>query len=116
MGWLPTLVTSAAAAALVLTATLSLVSWFTDPAATPVATERVAVEPLPIVRRSEIVLARARALYLDGHLRDALRALDRIDSADPMRPDADRLRGDVQRALIAASSGTPLAPPGAVRP
>ncbi len=72
------------------------------PAAAP---ERTAVEPLPVVRSSEIVLDRARSLYLDGHLRDALRALERIDVADPVRPEADRLRADVQRALLAAATG-----------
>jgi hypothetical protein len=82
--------------------TLSLVSWFTDPGSAPAATpERTVVEPLPVVRTSEIALARARSLYADGHLRDALRTLERIDVADPMRPEADRLRGEVQRALLA---------------
>ncbi len=105
--WLPTILTSAAAATVVLTATLSLVSWFTDPVASPAAApERTAVEPLPVVRSSEIVLARARSLYSGGRLRDALRALERIDVADPMRPEADRLRADVQRALLAAATGT----------
>ena len=107
-GWLPTILASAVVAAAVLTGTLSLVSWFTDPAASPAAApERTALEPLPVVRSSEIVLARARSLYSDGHLRDALRTLQRIDSADPIRPEADRLRADVQRALLEAATGTP---------
>jgi hypothetical protein len=107
-GWVPTILMSAAVAAAVLTATLSLVSWFTAPSASPAAApERTAVEPLPVVRSSEILLARARSLYSDGHLRDALRALARIDAADPMRPEADRLRADVQRALLAAATGSP---------
>ncbi|HEY6363013.1 MAG TPA: hypothetical protein VIX63_18030 [Vicinamibacterales bacterium] len=106
-GWLPTIVVSVAAATVVLTATLSLVSWFTDPAVPPAAApERAVVEPLPLVRSSEIVLARAKELYSGGHLRDALRALERIDVADPIRPEADRLRADVQRALLAAATGT----------
>ena len=112
-GWLPTILMSAAVATAVLTGTLSLVSWFTDPAASPAVTpERTMVEPLPVVRSSEVVLARARSLYADGHLRDALRALERIDAADPMRPDADRLRADVQRALLAAATGPPQPRPG----
>jgi hypothetical protein len=106
-GWGPTIIASAAAATVVLTATLSLVSWFTDPAASPAATpERAVIEPLPVVRSSEILLARARSLYADGHLRDALRTLERIDAADPMRADADRLRADVQRALLEAATGS----------
>lgn len=101
--WLPTIAASAAAATAVLVATLSLVSWFTDPgdAAPAAAPERVAVEPLPVVRPSEIAVERARSLYANGHLRDALRTLERIEVADPMRPEADRLRGEVQRALLA---------------
>jgi len=35
---------------------------------------------------------------------DALRLLDRIDTADPVRAEADRLRADVQRDLLAAAS------------
>ena len=58
------------------------------------------VEPLPVVRPSEMMLARARGLYADGHLRDALRTLDRIAPADPLRGEADRLRIDVQHALL----------------
>ena len=37
-----------------------------------------------------------------------LRLLDRIGIADPVRADADRLRADIQRELLAAASaGTP---------
>ena len=109
-GWTPTIVSSAVAAAAVLLATLSLVSWFADTGSpSGLVVERAAVEPLPVVRPSEMVLVRARALYADGHLRDALRALDRIGFADPMRDDADRLRADVQRALLegALTAATP---------
>lgn len=103
-GWMPTIVTSAVVAAIVLVGTLSLVSWFTDPGSpASAAPERATVEALPIVRPSEVIVERARSLYAGGHLRDALRALDRIDIADPVRPDADRLRAEVQRALLAAA-------------
>jgi tetratricopeptide (TPR) repeat protein len=105
-GWLPTIIVSAAAATVVLTGTLSLVSWFTDPALSPAAAPvRAVVEPLPLVRSSEIILTRARTLYSGGHLRDALRTLERIDVADPVRPEADRLRADVQRTLLAVATG-----------
>jgi cytochrome c-type biogenesis protein CcmH/NrfG len=66
----------------------------------------VAEEPLPVARSSERVLARARTLYADGHLRDALRALDAIGIADPLRGEAERLRADVQRQLL-ATAGVP---------
>lgn len=57
--------------------------------------------PLPVPRRSEGALARARALISAGKLRDALPLLESIRVTDPERQDADRLRADVQRQLIA---------------
>jgi tetratricopeptide (TPR) repeat protein len=83
-------------------------SWLADvPAATRTAVQTTA-EPLPIVRTADILVDRARQLYAGGHLHDALRQLDRIGIADPVRADADRLRADIQRDLLAAASaGTP---------
>jgi tetratricopeptide (TPR) repeat protein len=81
-------------------------SWLVDVPATN-ATAQAAPAPLPIVRTADILLDRARELYTGGHLHDALRLLDRIGIADPLRPDADRLRGDIQRALLAAASAGP---------
>jgi tetratricopeptide (TPR) repeat protein len=79
-------------------------AWLTDiPAAARSATP-AATDPLPMVRTADTLLDRARALYIDGHLHDALRLLDRIGIADPVRPEADRLRADIQRALLAAAS------------
>ena len=79
-------------------------SWLADvPAAQPVT--QVAPEPLPMVRTADTLLDRARELYAGGHFHDALRLLDRIGIADPVRPDADRLRADIQRDLLAAESG-----------
>jgi len=56
---------------------------------------------LPVPRRAETALARARALMASGRLRDAFPLLESIRSTDPERPEADRLRGDIQRQLIA---------------
>jgi tetratricopeptide (TPR) repeat protein len=60
---------------------------------------------LPLPRRGETALLRARALAAGGHLRDALSALDAVRPTDPQRPDADRLRADIQQQLLAL---TPL--------
>jgi tetratricopeptide (TPR) repeat protein len=57
-------------------------------------------EPLPIAQSSELVVRRARSLHAGGHLHDALRLLETIDRADPLRAEADRLRGEVQRQLL----------------
>ena len=83
-------------------------SWLVDvPAATRTSVQ-ITAEPLPIVRTADILLDHARQLYAGGRLHDALRLLDRIGIADPVRADADRLRADIQRDLLAAASaGTP---------
>jgi tetratricopeptide (TPR) repeat protein len=56
---------------------------------------------LPLPRRGETALVRARALTASGHLRDALSALESVRPTDPEQPDADRLRADIQRQLLA---------------
>jgi tetratricopeptide (TPR) repeat protein len=74
--------------------------------ASPRATAPVARElPLPLPRRAEDALARARALASSGHLHDALAILGTVRPTDPQRGDADQLRGDIQRQLLAL---TPL--------
>lgn len=83
---------------------LPVMSWVTDlPVVPPRDQLRPAEDPLPVARSSEAVLARARALQAGGHLKDALRMLDRIGIADPLRADADALRADMQRQLLDAS-------------
>ena len=83
------------------------------PDATPVTPAPLAI-PLP----AESYLTRGRALFTNGQLRDALRALDRVPMGDSLRPDADRLRGDIQRELLAVagaeaySPARPASPPG----
>jgi len=69
---------------------------------------REIVPPPP--RRGELSLTRARALAAAGHLRDALGTLDGVRPTDPERPDADRLRADIQRQLISLVSLPPSAP------
>ena len=60
--------------------------------------------PLPQAQASEFYIGRARAFAASGRLRDALAALDRIPTADPLRHDADQLRADVQRQLLELAS------------
>jgi tetratricopeptide (TPR) repeat protein len=82
--------------------------------AVPTAHLNEAEPPLP--RRGELALARARALVVSGRLRDGLAALDDIWPTDPEKPEADRLRAEIQQQLIAvsnpaaASSGAGLLP------
>jgi hypothetical protein len=92
-------------------ATAGVVAWIAltrpdwlplGPAAVP---PQVAVppEPLPIPSPSETALARARTLYADGRLRDALNVLDTIRMSDSLRHDADELRATIQRRLLEAA-------------
>jgi tetratricopeptide (TPR) repeat protein len=109
--WVVAAVVVAGAGAAVYYGAAPALSWLADvPAAQPAA--QVAPEPLPMVRTADTVLDRARELYAGGHLHDALRTLDRIGIADPLRDDADRLRADIQRELLAAASTTPLTDTG----
>lgn len=98
--WPVTVVVSAAVAGAVLLASLRVASWLAErPLVTSVA-PAVTSEPLPIVRAADLWIARARAQIGAGQATDALRTLERIDVADPRRPDADRLRADIQRVLL----------------
>jgi hypothetical protein len=93
----------AALVAAVVGATLAP-GWFAEPGGGPQArAAALPPDPLPIPTSSERVLARARALRSAGHLLEAVRTLETIDVADPVRPDADRLRADLQRQLMAAA-------------
>ena len=93
--------------ALAVVMEMPLPNWLAAPAMSP--QEQVAappVEPLPIARSSERLIARARSLQAGGHLHDALRLLESVALADPLRPEADRVRGEVQRRLL-ETSGAP---------
>ena len=67
----------------------------------------VAEEPLPIPSPSEAWVARARGLYEDGRLRDALGVLEAVGESDPMRRQADELRAAIQRTLLEAAQLPP---------
>ena len=75
-------------------------------AAAPVVRE----QSLALPRRGEMALARARTLAAGGHLSDALAALDLVRPTDAQRADADRLRADIQRQLLALVPAPPPAP------
>jgi hypothetical protein len=72
------------------------------PLNTAVVTPSVAAtdDPLPVPAPSEASLSRARTLYEDGRLRDALTALEAVGQSDPRKPEADELRAAIQRRLL----------------
>jgi tetratricopeptide (TPR) repeat protein len=71
-------------------------------AAAPVVGTQVLLPP----RRGEIALSRARAFAASGHLSDALTVLETVRDTDPQRVEADRLRADIQRQLLALTSSS----------
>jgi tetratricopeptide (TPR) repeat protein len=58
---------------------------------------------VPVLTSSEVALVRARTLYARGRLAEALQALDRVADASPIRQEADVLRVEIQRLLLASS-------------
>jgi hypothetical protein len=59
---------------------------------------------LALPHRGDMTLTRARALNAAGHLREALGALESIRTTDPQKSEADRLRADIQRQLLALTT------------
>jgi tetratricopeptide (TPR) repeat protein len=101
--WLPTIVASAAIAVAILLLAFPVASWIAElPIGAP-RVEAVRPEPVPVVRTSEMLVARARSLHAAGKMKDALALLERVGTSDPIRPDADRLRAAVQHDLLAAA-------------
>ncbi|MGE0862383.1 MAG: hypothetical protein AB7P34_00670 [Vicinamibacterales bacterium] len=93
------------AVAFVLVAPNGVADWFPVQAtATAPVAPTVTPAPLPAPAPAESYLARGRAFFAGGKLRDAIRVLDRVPLGDSLRPEADRLRGDIQRELLAVAS------------
>jgi tetratricopeptide (TPR) repeat protein len=64
----------------------------------------VAAAPVPVLTSSDVALVRARTLYARGRLADALLVLDRVTIDSELRPEADQLRVEIQRLLLAADA------------
>jgi len=109
------------ATAFVVVAPNGFADWFPVQATTGAPAAFIqAPGPLPVPSPMEAYLAQARALFAGGKLRDALRSLDRVPVGDALRPDAERLRADIQRELLAVAgaeaSSASTAAPAAARP
>jgi len=84
--------------------------WSTSAPPAPTAVPVVHELSLPMPRRGDLALTRARTLALSGHLSDALVTLDLVRPTDPQKADADRLRADIQRQLLALATRDHRAP------
>jgi len=84
-------------------------AWQTaEPADAPAV---VTTSAVTVLSSSEVALVRARTLYGRGRLADALRALDQVASVSELRAEADQLRVEIQRLLLAADASR-VSPPG----
>jgi hypothetical protein len=101
VSWPATIAASAAVVAAVLLVALPLTSFLAESPVPVPTVEPAAPEPLPVAHPSERVLVRARELQAGGRVREALAALAAVGPADARADDANRLRGDLQRALLA---------------
>jgi len=99
----------AVAAAFVVAGRLSVdwnVSTPPPPAVTAPVTPPVTDTGLVVPRRGERALSRARRLADSGRLRDALVTLEQVSVTDEERTEADRLRTEIQRRLLALGPRT----------
>jgi len=88
-----------------LVAQLVFPAW--QPIESPTAPVAFAAAPIPVLGNADVALVRARTLFQRGRLADALLALDRVNVDDARRPEADRLRVEIQRLLLAADRPRP---------
>jgi tetratricopeptide (TPR) repeat protein len=79
----------------------TLVSGASSGLETESAPVRSVQDPLVVPRSGETAIERARALAASGKLYDALRAVELVRPTDPLRADADKLKADIQRELLA---------------
>jgi tetratricopeptide (TPR) repeat protein len=100
-----------AAVSFVVVTPNGLAEWFPVQATTELpVSATVTPAPLPMPSPTEAYVAQGRALFANGKLRDALRVLDRIPLSDSLRPEGDRIRGEIQRELLALASAEMSAP------
>lgn len=64
----------------------------------------------PLPRRGENALNRGRALAQAGRLREAIAVLETVRVTDVQKADADRLRADLQKQLVAMTAGAATSP------
>lgn len=101
-----------AAVVLVVTAAASpaVREWLTGESLTAV-TPAGALADLPVLSSAEAALVRARTLYANGRLAEALAVLDEADATVRARESTDALRAEIQRWLL-----SPRRPPAPGEP
>lgn len=82
-----------------------------QPAEPPGAPAVVTASAVRVLTSSDVALVRARTFYARGRLAEALRALDRVSGDSELKAEADQLRVEIQRLLLAADAER-ATPPG----
>jgi tetratricopeptide (TPR) repeat protein len=100
--WTITLATAVVLAGAILIGARPLASFIAELPITGPPASPAPVDPLPVGRASDRILAQARALRADGRGREALRLLETVDIADAQRTAADALRADIQQEILGA--------------
>jgi hypothetical protein len=94
-------------------------TWATAPGARAPSPATPLPAPLAVLSAADIDLGRAKTHFSRGRVREALLALEKIPIGSARRSEADRLRAEIQRELLAiadaelqsAQRGTPGTPP-----
>lgn len=100
----------AGAAFLAVNGRLGAIGWPNEVSAVAVPPVPIIEERLPLPQPGDIMLKRARRLFMTGHPIDALRTLTSIRASDPHRADADRLRAEIQHELLKSVPADPSVP------
>jgi tetratricopeptide (TPR) repeat protein len=101
--WLATGAASVAITAFILVGALRTASWLRESPVEVRTGDAATRDPLPIVRDAERRIDVAQKLRDSGRLHEALRALDVVELGDPLRPEADQLRSEIQRLLLSGA-------------
>lgn len=75
-----------------------------EPIESPAPAVAFTSAPIAAPDSADVAFVRARSLFQRGRLADALVALDRVGADDKRRPEADKLRVEIQRLLLAADA------------
>lgn len=102
LGWISAGVVLGAAAVVAVAVVWTRAEWPSEAAASSAAVRPVD-DPLPVPSASDVRIARARAQYERGHLREALTEIDAVPPGDPRSTEADALKADIQRKLLQAA-------------
>jgi hypothetical protein len=100
--WLTTGMVALGLAGLILVAARPVASFVAElPIAMPTSPPMPA-DGLPVARPSDRTIAAARTVWSKKNAAEAIRLLESVDVADARRPEADALRAEIQRQVLAS--------------